>query len=138
MSEDRTIEELRAFFVAYNETFAALSRGERTDGRAMLDFYAVPVTMTSDAGASLVDDASALVATVMATAADLATHDYDRSVQESFTARVVNERTAEVDIDFVRRDRAGTAMGRLRTHFVVVRGDAGWRIVVLAAVTVSG
>ena len=137
MSDVTVTEELRIFFRAYNDTFAALSRGERTDGRAMLDFYGVPVAMTSDAGTRVVDDPSVLVATVMATAAELATQDYDRSEQESFSARVVNERTAAVDIGFVRRDRSGSAMGRLHTHFVVVRGDAGWRIVVLAAVALT-
>ena len=132
MSDQTIVEELRGFFAAYNNTFAALSRGERTDGRDMLDFYAVPVTMAGEAGATLVDDASTLVGSVMATAADLAKEDYDRSEQESFSARVVNQRTAIVDIGFVRRTRSGTAMGRLHTTFVVVQGDAGWRIVVLA------
>jgi hypothetical protein len=132
VSDQTIVEELQGFFAAYNNTFAALSRGERTDGRAMLDFYAVPVTMAGDAGATLVDDESTLVGSVMATAADLATVDYDRSEQESFTARVVNQRTAVVDIGFVRRTGSGAALGRLHTTFVVVRGDAGWRIVVLA------
>jgi hypothetical protein len=130
-----TTEELAEFFVGYNQTFAAISRREIDDARAMLAYYGMPVVLTGDESVTVIEEPDALAAMIAATAEELASRDYDRSDRVGFAARVLNDRTAEVDIDFVRVDRHGAEMGRLRTHFTVVRRDEGWRIAVLAAVT---
>lgn len=125
-----TEAEVRAWYDRYLEVFASCCRGEG-DLEPLLAFYAAPLLLTTDAGATLLPDEAAVADTVGGMVAGTHAAGYDRSDAVSIGVERLNATTALLRGVFIRRRADGSEIEPLAAAYVVVDGDAGPRIAAL-------
>jgi hypothetical protein len=119
---------VRAWFERLNDTFGALVRGEQDDMEALLDFYDVPLTMTTDDEHRVLRDRASIVAYLSGVAAALRQANYERTVAHRLDVRVLNARSAIIDVDVSRLNKAGGELARFGAIELVSRTEEGWRV----------
>ena len=122
---------LDAWFEDYLTTFAALGRGDRDDVDALLDFYAVPLLLTTDDAVLVMASESDVITALRRQIDVLREARYGDSERLSSELTRINERTALYDAEFSRRRSDGTEIGRLAAAYLVIEGPAGRRIAAL-------
>jgi hypothetical protein len=129
-------DDLRRWFDAYLERFGACRRGQ-LDPAAMLEFYGVPLLMTSSQGALELASEAAVIVAVQDQVGHMRAAGYHDSVTLRCEHTLINRHTASIHGEFSRRRADGTEMGRLSATHLVAETPSR-RIRVLAVHDASG
>ena len=124
----------RWFAEEYLDAFAACGRGER-DAASLLDYYGVPLLLTTDDGFFALTGDEQVVAVARQQVESMRAAGYDRSEILDSEVTVLNSASALYRGSFSRRRSDGTEIGRLTVTYLVTDGPSGRRISVLAAHT---
>ena len=127
--------DVEEWFAAYLETYAAAGRGELDDLAALLEYYAIPLLVTADAGAIVLGDAEGVVAAVAAQVEGMRETGFHRSDVVTSDVEVLNESTALYRGSFARKRQDGSEIERLQTTYLIVDGEQGRRIAALVVTT---
>jgi hypothetical protein len=112
----------------YLSAFAALGRDELDDPRLLLDYYAVPLLVTTDDAALALTSEDDVLDAVRRQIAGLRDAGYDRSETIRSELCVLNARTALYAAEFSRRRADGSEIGRLAATYLITFGTRGRRI----------
>lgn len=123
-------DDLRRWFDEYLERFVACARGQ-LDPAAMLEFYGVPLLMTSGQGALDLTSEAAVAAALEDQVAQLRATGYHDSVTLRCEHTLINRHSASIHGEFSRRRADGTEIGRLSATYLVAEAPSR-RIRVLA------
>lgn len=122
----------RAWFDEYLDAFAACGRGESDDLGPLLQYYGVPLVLTTDeAAVALVTEQQVLNA-VRRQTEGMRAAGYHRSETLSSDLVAINATTALHTAEFSRRRADGSELGRLRATYLITVGPNGRRISALA------
>jgi uncharacterized NTF2-like protein DUF6841 len=121
-------EDVGAWFDDYLSAFAALGRGDLDDPRLLLDYYAVPLLLTTDDAALALTTEDDVVDAVRRQIAGLRDAGYDRSETITSELSVLNASTALYAAEFSRRRADGSEIGRLAATYLITVGTRGRRI----------
>ncbi len=122
---------MRAWFDAYLEVFAACGREGGDDVARLLDFYDVPLVLTSDAGVSRLATEVAVRVAAQQQADALRSSGYDHSHVVDSRLDVLNGVTAIYRCRLSRRRRDASEIGQLGVTYLITDGAAGRRICAL-------
>ncbi|MFB7180009.1 hypothetical protein ACFCYI_20225 [Streptomyces sp. NPDC056257] len=119
--------DARAWFDQYVSTFIGLAAAGRTDPAPLLDYFSVPITMTTDAVHVVLASDETLAAALTNELQMLRDADYGGSTALDPQVRPLNERSALIEVTWARNDRAGREFQRVRVLYLAARTVAGWR-----------
>ena len=126
------VADIRAWFEEYLGAFAACGRGQSDDLRTLLQYYGVPLLLTSDEAAVTLTSEEEVLNAVRRQVEGMRAAGYDRSETLSSEVFAINATTALHTAEFSRRRADGSEIGRLRvTYLITVRAN-GRRISALA------
>lgn len=120
------------WFDEYLEVFAAAVRGERPIA-ALLDCYAVPLTLTTDEGAISLSTDDQLAAVIQGQVDGLRAQNYHHTTLSHAEVTVLNASSALYRGAFVRYDIDGAELGRVAVTYLLVEGPDAAQIAVLAS-----
>lgn len=123
---------VQKWFDRYLDVFAAATRGERPMGE-LLDCYAVPLTLTTDEGALSLTSRDQVTAVIQGQVDGLRGQRYHTSTLLSAAVTELNAASALYRGAFVRCDTDGAELGRIAVTYLVVAGQDGPQIAVLAS-----
>jgi len=127
-----------AWFDDYLNAFATLGRGELDDPRLLLDYYAVPLLLTTDDAVLTLTTEDAVVTAVRQQISGLRDAEYDRSETITSELSALNARTALYAAEFSRRRADGSEIERLAATYLITVGTAGRRISAVIVRTNAG
>ncbi|WP_412075211.1 hypothetical protein ACLF6K_04240 [Streptomyces xanthophaeus] len=119
--------EARAWFDQYVSTFVGLAAAGESDPAPLLDYFAVPISMTTDAAHVVLTSADALVSGLSQELRTLRDAGYGGSTALDPEVRALNERCVLIEVTWARNDTGGREFQRVRVLYLVARTDAGWR-----------
>lgn len=119
------------WFGEYLVAYAACGRGERDTG-SLLDYYGVPLLITTDGGFYALGDAEQVVAGVQPQIVALRDAGYDRTEVLGVEVTVLNRTSALVRGNFSWQRADGSEFHRLTASYLVTDAAVGRRISVLA------
>ena len=122
--------EVSQWITEFLDCFAAAGRGER-DAASMLEYYGVPLMLTTDESFSpLTDDEQ--VTGLIQSLLDGAGEDYDHSAVLESKATALNATSALYRAAYSRQRRDGSEINKLTVTYLVTDGAVGRRITALA------
>jgi hypothetical protein len=121
--------EAQAWFDSYVETFIGLAAKGSTDPAPLLDYFSVPISMTTGTAHTALTSAEALSQGLAHELRALRDADYGGSKALDPVVRVLNERAAQIEVTWARQDSQGREFQRVRVLYLAARTDAGWRTV---------
>lgn len=116
-----------AWFDRYVTTFIGLAADGRTDPAPLLEFFAVPITMTTDAVHLVLSTEEALTAGLTSELQSLRDADYGGSTALDLEVRALNERSVLIEVTWARNDSTGAEFQRVRVLYLAARTVAGWQ-----------
>lgn len=123
------------WFEEYLDAFAARGRGESDDLRTLLQYYGVPLLLTSDDGAVALTTESEVLSAVRRQIDAMRAAGYHRSETLNSDAVALNATSALHTAEFSRQRADGSEIGRLRATYLITVGPNGRRISALAVHT---
>jgi len=126
--------DVSRWFGEYLDAFAACGRGESDTG-SLLEFYGVPLLITTDGGFFAPTSGDQVVAAVQQQVEGMRAAAYDRSEILDSEVTVLNSTSALYRGTFSRQKKDGSEINRLTATYLVTDGAAGRRISVLAVHT---
>jgi hypothetical protein len=129
------LPEFRAWFENYLRAFAACCRGESDDVRGLLEYYGVPLLLTTDATALALTREDQVVDAVRPQIERLRAADYDRTESLDSETIVLNATTTLHRADLSWRRADSSEIARARVTYVITDGDGGRRLSALAVGT---
>jgi hypothetical protein len=123
--------DLERWFGEYLVAYAACGRGERETG-SLLEYYGVPLLITTDGGYFALGDAEQVVAGVRPQIAAMRDAGYDRTEVLDVGVTVLNRTSALLRGTFSWRRADGSELNRLTASYLVTDGPGGRRISALA------
>ena len=123
--------DVSRWFGEYLDEFAACGRGESDTG-SLLEFYGVPLLITTDGGFFAPASGDQVVAAVQQQVDGMRADAYDRSEILDSEVTVLNSASALYRGTFSRQRSDGSEINRLTATYLVTDGAAGRRISVLA------
>jgi hypothetical protein len=121
-----------AWFEEYLDTFAACGRGESDDLRTLLQYYGVPLLLTSDQGSVALTTEDEVLSAVRRQIDGMRAARYHRSEKLSSDVVALNATSALHTAEFSRQRADGSEIGRLRATYLITAGPNGCRISALA------
>jgi hypothetical protein len=128
------LAEFRAWFENYLRAFAACSRGE-SDVRELLEYYGVPLLVTTDAVAVALTREDEVVDGVRPQIERLRAADYDRTETLDSETVVLNATTILHTAGFSWLRADGSEIARARVTYVITDGASGRRLSALVVGT---
>ena len=116
------------WFDRYLEAFAACGRGESDDLESLLEYYDVPLLLSSDAAAVTLATAEQVLGFVRSQVETMRADRYDRSETLASEAVALNRTCALHTAEFSRHRRDGTEIGRFRATYLITTGESGRRL----------
>ncbi len=128
------LADFRAWFENYLRVFAACARGE-ADTRKLLEYYGVPLLLTTDATAIALTGEDQVVDAVRPQIERLRAANYDRTEALDSETIVLNATTTlhRADLSWLRAD--GSEIARARLTYVITDGGSGPRLSALVVGT---
>jgi hypothetical protein len=122
------VDELRAWFESYLRAFAACCRSDSGDVRSLLEYYGVPLLLTTDETAVSLTREEQVVDSVGQQVGRLRAADYDRTDTLDSETTMLNATTAlhRAHFSWLRVD--GSEIARMRLAYVITHGVTGRRI----------
>lgn len=124
-------EDVRLWFGEYLDVFASCGRGER-DAGSLLEYYGVPLLLTTDNGFFALTSDDQVVAALQPQVDGMVAAAYDRTEILDSDVTVVNFTSALFRGTFSRQRSDGGEISRLTATYLVTDSEAGRRISVLA------
>ncbi|GAA2281713.1 hypothetical protein GCM10010430_79630 [Kitasatospora cystarginea] len=121
-------ENAKQWFERYATTFIELAGSGATDATPLLEYFAVPLTMTTSTAHLTVTTTEQLTAALGQEILALCEADYGSSQALDQMIRVLNDRSALIEVTWARYTRAGSEFQRTRVLYLVARTAEGWRI----------
>ena len=128
---DVDCSDVSRWFGEYLDAFAACGRGEAYTG-SLLDYYGVPLLLTTDDGVLALTSGDQVVAAVQRQVDGMRAAGYARSETLRSEVTVLNATSALYRATFSRRRSDGGEISRLTATYLVTAGPLGRRISVLA------
>jgi hypothetical protein len=125
-------EDVELWFATSLDRFVALGRGDRDDVEGILDFYGVPMLLSSPGGTGWLQDAEQVVGVVRAQVEGLRHAGFARTDVEHAATVMLNKTCGRYEAHFVRRAADGGEIARFTGSYLVAEGPDGPRIAVLA------
>jgi hypothetical protein len=122
---------IREFFSRYHEAFHTVIQGESDDLNPLLDFFAVPLRVTTRETHVLLSSPEAIIAAFSDNVARQRKQQYMRSVPERMDVRVLNDKAFLAEADWVRKGKLGQELSTLRMLYLGAELDGGLRIIEL-------
>ena len=119
---------VRAWFESYLRAYAACCRGDSEDAWQLLEYFGVPLLLTTDATAVALTSDDDVVGAVGQQIERLRAADYDRTETLDSETTMLNATTAlhRAYFSWLRAD--GSEIARLRLAYVITHGVSGRRI----------
>ena len=125
-----TSSDVQDWFDAYLETFAAFGRGDRDDIDGLLRYYDVPLLLTTERGALVLNSEASVTRALREQIDGMQAADYNRSDVLESGLEILNGVSALYRGHFSRRRSDRSEIGRLRVTYLLT-DRAGWRIAAL-------
>jgi hypothetical protein len=129
------VVDVRAWFDEYLRTFAACGRGESDDLRMLLQYYGVPLLLTTDEAALALTTEDEVLNAARQQIEGMRAANYDRSETLNSEIVALNATSATHTADFSRQRADGSEIGRLRATYLITDGPTGRRISAVAVHT---
>jgi len=126
------VADIRVWFDEYLAAFAACGRGESDDLRALLQYYGVPLLLTTDEAAVALTTQDEVVNAVRRQIDGMRAAGYDRSETLDSEVVAINATSALHTAEYSRQRSDGTEIGRLWATYLLTVGPHGRRISALA------
>jgi len=123
---------IREWFDEYSKSFAARGRGESDDLHAFLEYYAVPLLVTTDDGAQALTTAEEVVGFAGQQVQGMRAASYDHTDTLDSALTTLNTTSVLYRGDFVRRRADDSEIVRFGVTYLITDGSAGLRISALA------
>lgn len=120
--------DVRAWFDSYLADFVALGRGDVDDVGRMLNHYAVPMLLSTEAGCMVLIDETQVLAFAKQQIDSMRSAGYDRSDALAAETTIVNQSCALHRGQFARLRADGTEIARLEATYLITELPAGRRI----------
>jgi hypothetical protein len=124
--------DIPGWFTRYLTDFEALVRGDLSDARRILAYYAVPMIMTSDAGVAVLTGEEQVLTAIDQQIKELRAENYASSEALTGAVTVLNETSALYRAKGIRRAADGTVLARLEATYLIIDGNSGPWISALA------
>jgi hypothetical protein len=136
-NESAILAEIHKFFSRYGPTFVELADGERSDLKALLEFYGAPLRFIgSNFHMVMKDDVAITGEEGMGGEIGRLRHaHFAGSALDRCDIKVLNTQAALIDALWVRRDITGSVMARFGVIYLMALTPQGWRIT--SAVNIS-
>jgi hypothetical protein len=119
---------IRRWFDSYLTDFVALGAGEVDDVTRMLQHYAVPMLLSTEAGCTLLADEAQVLAAVRAQTVQMRSAGYHRSEELEAETTMLNPSCAVHRGRFARLRADGTEINRLEATYLITALPVGLRI----------
>lgn len=129
------ITGIRAWFDEYLRAFTACGRGESEDARVLLQYYAVPLLLSTDQNALVLTSTDEVLDTAAREIERMRAANYDRSETLRSDIVALNATTALHTAAFSRRRKDDSEIVRLTATYLIVDGADGRRIAALVVHT---
>jgi hypothetical protein len=116
--------DVREWFDEFLEAFAACARGEE-DTASLLDYYGVPLLLTTDSGYFAVTSGDQVVAAMQQLVDPLRAAAYDRSEILDFEVSILNSKSALYRLTYSRQRSDGSEISQLIATYFVTIGPIG-------------
>ena len=128
------VDDVRGWVDRYLDAFAMCVRGDAAP-QELLEFYGVPIVLTMDAGARVLEDDDAVIGALARQTEGLRAAGYDRSETLDSETAILSATTALHTAAFSRVRADGSEINRLRATYLIVDGPQGRR---MSALVVHG
>jgi hypothetical protein len=119
---------VRDFFARYYWAYHDLTRHPEADRTALLEFFAVPLTVTTPETHLALTSPEAVVRSIGRQMDRLRQQPYERSIPVRSDFRILNRRSALAEVDWARTSRLGQEVSRLHLLYLVTETEVGTRI----------
>ncbi|MGE0878138.1 MAG: hypothetical protein AB7L13_10955 [Acidimicrobiia bacterium] len=126
--------DLRRWYDRYLSTFIGLARGERDDVDTLIDFFSFPLTRLTAEEISYQPSRADQHAAMSADVRRMREIDYDTSVVDGLSFRVLGPAAATIEGLFTRVARDGSVISSFGTLYLLGKADGDWRITALVAI----
>jgi hypothetical protein len=135
VEESHGVAEVRAWFESYLRAYAACCRGDTDDARQLLEYFGVPLLLTTDATAVALTSDDDVVDAVGQQIERLRAAGYERTETLDSDTTMLNATTAihRAHFSWLRSD--GSEIARMRLAYVITHGVSGRRISALVVGT---
>jgi hypothetical protein len=120
---------IREFFARYHEAFHSIIVGGSDDLEPLLEFFTVPLTITTRETHLTLATGDAILAAFRDNVGRQRQQRYERSVPERMEFRILNDRAFLAEAHWVRTGRLGQEQSILRMLYLGALTDDGMRIV---------
>ena len=129
------VDEVRAWFAEYLRVYAAFCRGDSDDTRQLLEYFGVPLLLTTDATAVALTNEDEVVGAVGQQIERLRGAGYARTETLDSETTMLNASTALHRARFAWLRADDGEIARMRLSYVITHGDSGRRISALVVGT---
>ena len=126
------VADFGAWFEEYLGAFAACGRGESEDLRILLQYYGVPLLLTTDDAAVALTTEDEVLDAVRGQIQGMRAAGYNGSKTLSSEVVPINATSTLYTAEFSRQRPDGSEIGRLRATYLITVGPNGRRISALA------
>jgi hypothetical protein len=119
---------IREFFTRYHAAFHAIIQEGSDDLDPLLEFFSVPLTITTRETHLTLQSGDAILAAFRDNVARQRQGNYERSVPERMEFRILNDRSFLAEVDWVRTGKMGQEFSILRMLYLGAETDQGLRI----------
>lgn len=121
--------EVSRWYDNYLAEFSALGRAEVDDVRRILEYYGVPMLLSTDAGSVMLADEAQVLAAAQQQFDGMRAAGYDRSEPLDAAATTVLNRSCAIHrASFARLTAEGTEISRLEATYLITDTTVGRRI----------
>lgn len=120
---------IRDFFTRYHEAFHTIIQGGSDDLTPLLDFFTVPLTITTRETHLTLLSGDAILAAFRDNVGRQRQQGYERSVPERMDFRILNDKSFLGEVEWVRTGKMGQEHSILRMLYLGAQTDDGLRIV---------
>ncbi len=120
--------EVDRWFDSYMVEFGAVNRGDVKDVRCLLEYYGVPLLISTDAGCPALTDEAQVLAFVQQQVEGMRSAGYDRSDELTAETTVLNGSCALHRGRFSRLRADGSEIAQLACTYLITDSSAGHRI----------
>ena len=126
------VTDMIVWFDEYLRAFAACGRGESEDLRILLQYYGLPLLLTTDEAAVALTTENEILNALRPQVEGMRAARYDRTETLSSEVVEINATSALHTAEFSRQRADGAEIGRLRASYLITVGPNGRRISALA------
>lgn len=122
-----TQDDVEQWFDRYVETFMQVVQADHTDPEPLLEFFSVPMTLTTATGHQPITDRKAMAAALSQELQTLKAADFAGSSGQDRHCRILHDRAALIEVIWSRHDHKAREFQRIHALYLCALTDNGWR-----------